>query len=61
MKKEKILELYLVILFALENISYPRLIDYKYGDITIPSSLPPVLQDAQAIIFSVNSKKTNQK
>ena len=43
--------------FALENISYPGLIDYKYGDITIPSSLPPVLQDAQAIIFSVNSKK----
>ena len=43
--------------FQLENISYPALIDYKYGDVTIPSTLPNVIKDAKAIIFSVNSRK----
>ena len=43
--------------FQLENISYPALIDYKYGDVTIPSTLPNVIKDAKAIIYSVNSRK----
>jgi len=47
--------------FQLDNISNPSLIDYKYGDITIPSSLPNVIRDAKAIIFSVNARKRFKK
>lgn len=47
--------------FQLENISNPNLIDYKYGDVTIPSSLPNVIKDAKAIIFSVNARKRVKK
>ena len=43
--------------FQLENLTDTSLIDYKYGDVTIPSTLPNVLKDAQAVIFSVSAKK----
>jgi len=43
--------------FPLENLTNPSLVDYRYGDITIPSSLPEVLMDAKAVIFTVNARK----
>ena len=43
--------------FILENITDTNLIDYKYGDITIPSTLSNNIKDARAVIFSVNARK----
>lgn len=42
--------------FTLQNLTNPSLIDYKSADITYPNSLPEVLKDAKAVIFTVNAK-----